>query len=253
MPNWSDHVRVLQKLVGGIWIVLALDVACAQALRVNATGHDSRIDIEWESDGLPGNLFDIYRSEKPDGAFEKINETPHRVNVYSDFLGQNPVQRFYRVVPAGDSMVRAPIVSARTRPMSDDELLESVQEATFRYFWNFGHPVSGLARERNTSGDTCTIGGSGFGLMAIVVGAERGFVTRAQSAERILKTVRFLEDKTPRYHGAWAHWVNGRTGATIPFARKNGIHADDGGDLVETSFLVQGLLTVRQYFDRVYD
>ena len=133
--------------------------------------------------------------------------------------------------------------------MSDEELLTSVQEATFRYFWDWGHPASGLARERNTSGDICTTGGTGFGIMAIVVGAERGFITRHEAAERVLRIVTFLEGKAERYHGAWSHWLNGRTGKTIPFASKNGVKADDGGDLVETSFLMQGMLTARQYFE----
>ena len=133
--------------------------------------------------------------------------------------------------------------------MSDNELLTSVQEATFRYFWHYGHPVSGLARERDRGGRICTIGGSGFGVMAIIVGAERGFVTREDAARPTLRIVTFLDEKAKRYHGVWSHWLDGATGETIPFARKNGIPADNGGDLVETSFLVQGLLVARQYFD----
>lgn len=127
--------------------------------------------------------------------------------------------------------------------ISDDELLTLVQRQTFRYFWDFGHPTSGLARERNTSGDIVTSGGSGFGLMAIVVGMERGFITRAEGVERLKKIVDFLE-KADRFHGAWSHWLNGNTGKVQPFSTK-----DNGGDLVETSFLVAGLLTVRQYLN----
>ena len=86
-----------------------------------------------------------------------------------------------------------------------------VQKQTFRYFWDFAHPESGLAHERSNGGaETATIGGSGFGVMAIIVGIERGFVTREQGAERMLKIVRFLSDKnTDSYHGMWAHWMNG--------------------------------------------
>ena len=51
--------------------------------------------------------------------------------------------------------------------MTDDELLDMVQEYTFRYFWDFAHEASGMSRERNTSGNTVTSGGSGFGIMAI--------------------------------------------------------------------------------------
>jgi hypothetical protein len=125
--------------------------------------------------------------------------------------------------------------------ISDEELLTLVQKQTFKYFWDFGHPASGMARERDSSGDVVTSGGSGFGLMAIVVGIDRNFISRSEGVERLDKIVSFLED-ADRFHGAWSHWINGNTGAVIPFSQK-----DDGGDLVETSFLVQGLLTARQY------
>ncbi len=125
--------------------------------------------------------------------------------------------------------------------ISDDELLTEVQEQTFRYFWDFAHPASGLARERNTSGDLVTIGGSGFGVMTILVGIERGFITRQQGVDRLEKIVNFLES-ADRFHGVWPHWMNGNTGQTIPFSAD-----DDGADLVETAFMIQGLLAVRQY------
>jgi len=130
--------------------------------------------------------------------------------------------------------------------ISDDSLLTLVQKQTFGYFWDHAHPVSGLARERLGSGDLVTSGGSGFGLMAIVTGIERGFITRREGFERILKIVNFLnEPGTDRFHGAFPHWLNGTTGKTIPFSAK-----DNGGDLVETAFLIQGLLTAKEYFSR---
>ncbi len=125
--------------------------------------------------------------------------------------------------------------------LSDDALLTLVQQQTFKYFWDFGHPASGMARERNTSGNTVTSGGSGFGIMAIIVGVERNFINRAEGVDRMNKIVSFLE-KADRFHGVWPHWIDGNTGKVIPFSTK-----DNGGDLVETSFLVQGLLTFRQY------
>ena len=128
--------------------------------------------------------------------------------------------------------------------ISDEALLTLVQKQTFKYFWDFGHPVSGLARERNTSGDLVTSGGSGFGIMAIVTGVHRDFITRAEGLMRIQKMVTFLKEKADRFHGAFPHWLNGATGKVIPFSTK-----DNGADLVETSFLMQGLLTARQFFN----
>ncbi|CAM3456144.1 glucoamylase family protein [Pontibacter korlensis] len=123
------------------------------------------------------------------------------------------------------------------------ELLEKVQQATFRYFWDFAHPASGMARERSSSGDVVTSGGTGFGVQAIIVGVHRGWITRAQAVDRLNKLTDFLA-RADRFHGAWPHWLNGNTGAVVAFSPK-----DDGGDLVETSFLINGLLTARAYFN----
>jgi hypothetical protein len=126
----------------------------------------------------------------------------------------------------------------------DDQLLNLVQQQTFKYFYDFGHPVSGLALERNTSGDVVTTGGSGFGIMALVTGVSRQFITRAQGLARMQTIVAFLKNNAQTFHGAFPHWLNGTTGAVVPFSTQ-----DDGADLVETSFLMEGLLTARQYFN----
>lgn len=129
--------------------------------------------------------------------------------------------------------------------ISDDDLLTLVQKQTFNYFWSFGHPTSGMARERTTSGNTVTTGGTGFGVMAMIVAAEREFITKNEALDRIKRITTFLSTKCTRYHGAFAHWINGETGATIAFSTY-----DNGADLVETSLLFQGLLTAREYFDK---
>ncbi len=137
--------------------------------------------------------------------------------------------------------------------LPDDALIDAVQRQTFRFFWEGSHPSSGLAPDRRTSegkptgdlGDEnlVAIGGSGFGIMALIVAVERGWITRDAATERLDSMLKVLTRATC-YHGAFPHFMNGRSGATIPFGRK-----DDGGDLVETSFLVMGLLCARQYFD----
>lgn len=133
---------------------------------------------------------------------------------------------------------------------ADNELLDTIQKQTTNYFWEGAEPNSGLARERLHMDDiyptspknTVTTGGSGFGLMAILVGVERGFIPKQDALLRFERIVDFLE-KADRYHGAWPHWINGETGKMVPFSKK-----DNGGDLVETAFLVQGLLTVSEYY-----
>jgi hypothetical protein len=137
------------------------------------------------------------------------------------------------------------IDSSRKYPIiTDDALLTLVQQQTFKYFWDFGHPVSGMARERNASGETVTTGGTGFGIMAIPVAVSRNFITRAEGVARIQKIVIFLKNTAPNFHGAFSHWMNGTTGAVVPFAAN-----DNGADLVETSYMMMGLLTARQFFN----
>ncbi len=134
--------------------------------------------------------------------------------------------------------------------MTDEELLDKVQRQTFAYFWEGAEPISGLARERihldsiypQNDQDVVTTGGSGFGLMALLVGVERNFINRDQALERFERIVGFLET-ADRFHGAWPHWLH-PSGKTAPFSKK-----DDGGDLVETAFLIQGLLTAKEFFN----
>lgn len=134
--------------------------------------------------------------------------------------------------------------------LSDDALMDTVQRRTFQYFWEGGEPYSGMARERYHidnvypagGPEVVTSGGSGFGIMAILSGIDRGYVTRQEGFQRMEKIVTFLE-KADRFQGAYPHWWNGETGKVLPFGAK-----DNGGDLVETAFLMQGLLAVHQYY-----
>ena len=157
---------------------------------------------------------------------------------------------FLLIIAANSGTAQSVADHIAATDISDDSLMTLVQERTFQYFWDGAEPTSGMARERfhedgvypNDDQDIVTIGGSGFGVMAILVGIERGFITRQEGLERLQKIVAFLE-AADRFHGAWPHWLEGKTGKTKPFSKK-----DDGGDLVESAFLVQGLLCVRQYF-----
>lgn len=140
--------------------------------------------------------------------------------------------------------------ASATDTLSDDALMDTVQYRTFQYFWEGGEPYSGMARERYHidnvypagGPEVVTSGGSGFGIMAILSGIDRGYVTRQEGFQRMEKIVTFLE-KADRFKGAYPHWWNGETGKVLPFGTK-----DNGGDLVETAFLMQGLLAVHQYY-----
>lgn len=134
---------------------------------------------------------------------------------------------------------------------SDTALLDTIERKTFDFFWSGAEPNSGMAPERihmdNDYPDKdqriIATGGTGFGVMAILAGMHRGYITRQQGLQRFEKIISFLE-KADRFHGVYSHWINGDDGHVKPFGRR-----DNGGDLVETSYLFQGLLCVRQYFN----
>jgi len=159
---------------------------------------------------------------------------------------------FIVLISCGDDpYVYEPIEFPNPNPIptiTDEELLDLTQKETFKYFWNFAETNSGCARERyhpnNPSNDATTVatGGTGFGLMSILVGIERNFISKSQGVERLIKMLSFLETAN-RFHGAWSHWINGSTGAVQPFSP-----LDNGGDLVETAYLSQGLICVKEYF-----
>ncbi len=217
---------------------------------LSAEGYDSHIELSWlpnPEDYVTG--YNIQRSVNGLNAFTNVAFTGQDDTMYVDHVADlgTSVTVNYRIMAlngSGDLSEPSDTVEATTRVFSDDELLNMVQQYTFRYFWDFADPASGMARERNTSGSTVTSGGSGFGIMAMLVGIERGFITREQGVNRMQKILSFLES-ADRFHGAWSHWIDGNTGHVIPFSPQ-----DNGGDLVETAFLVQGLLAARTYFNQ---
>ncbi len=214
---------------------------------VRAQGYDRHIDVSWDpvsSDTLQHYL--ILRSDDGND-YKPIGIQVPGINRYADFLGRSDRKAYYKIVAVDRDYHSSPpsvSVFAATRVLSDDELLTMVEEASFRYYWDGAHPDAGMALE-NIPGDDriVAVGACGFGIMSLLVGVERGFITRQQGVERLNKIITFLE-KAPRYHGAWAHFLNGYTAQSIPLF---GMY-DDGGDLVETSFLLEGLLAARQYF-----
>lgn len=240
---------------------------------LSAKGYERHVALHWVApdppasgtvNGTPSNSsrdgesrpqaeferYIIYRSE--DGkTFKPIGMQVRGITRYTDFTGLGGKNLYYRVSASDVQYRESPmseVVSAATRtadkPFTDDELLTMLQEEAFLYYWEGAHPDSGTTLE-NIPGDDRIVatGASGFGIMALIVGVDRGFISREQGLERMLKIVAFLE-KAPRYHGVWSHFMDGHTGQTLPVFDM----VDDGGDLVETAFLMEGLLAARQYF-----
>jgi len=248
-----------QNLASGIehtWFIDEISMISASAIsdtiapitpqNITAKGFDKHIEFEWnlnsESDLRGYNIYQLIEDEYKMVGFAEPSDSQ-----YFHFTNISGVTNQYKISAIDESLNESDlseVISASTFAMTDDEFLTMLQEYTFKYFWDYGHPISGLSRERDGSNNTVTSGGSGFGIMAIIVGIERGFITREEGANRIKKISDFLLNKADKFHGAFSHWLNGENGDVIPFSQY-----DNGGDLVETSFLIQGLLAARQYFN----
>ena len=214
---------------------------------VRATGYDRHVVVQWEPIGDSAlGRYVIYRS------LDSKNYQPIGIQIpgnsrYVDFLGKPGITASYKVAASDRDYRESPLSSpatASTREFSDDELLTMLQEACFHYYWEGADANSGMTRE-NIPGDDRIVatGASGMGIAALMVGVDRKFITREQGIVRLTKIVTFLEH-AQRYHGAWSHYMNGSTGQSMPVF---GLF-DNGGDLVETSFLMEGLLAARQFF-----
>ena len=216
-----------------------------------------RVDIAWDGPCTEAEKVEIQRSPDGRGEGKSIFADVCKVPFHCDFLGKPGQTRYYRArrvrrkvnwgrSDRSDASDWSDWVRGKSRASTDGQLMTELQEVGLRYFLDFAHPVSGMARERSYAlPDQCAIGATGMAFFNLVVGIERQLVGRDRAALHILKVLRFLADKADRFHGVWPHWVNGSTGEVHPFSRY-----DDGADLVETAFLAQGLVLLREYFDR---
>lgn len=233
------------KFIGCLILIMVGGNAYLNAQNVNVKAYGAHVEFEF-THPLGSTLAQVRRQTMGEEPFVKL--VPTSEQRYLDFLGVDKQDQVYNYSIIWDHPDKKAdtiaIDSVVMVAQTDSAFLDMVQAYTFRYFWEFAHPVSGLIRERNRSGRLVTMGGSGFGIMAILVGIHRKFISRKEGFERINQIVNFLEI-ADRFKGVFPHWMDGSTGKVIPFSPD-----DDGGDLVETSFLFQGLLTAREYFNQ---
>ena len=214
---------------------------------VSARGYARHVDITWDKvTDTTVHLVKIYRSE--DGTiYQPVGIQQPYINRYADFTGEADKKFSYMITFVNSNYAESEFsepAGAATSEITDDELLTMVQEASFRYYWEGAESSSGMARE-NIPGrhDMIATGASGFGIMALITGTERGFISREESVSRFVRILDFLEG-AEKFHGVYPHFMDGPTGKAEPFFG----HRDNGADLVETSFLMEGLLAARQYF-----
>lgn len=208
-----------------------------------AGGFDSHIELTWTKP-MTGLTYRIYASYDGGLTYQISGETTD--NFYLGFVPEENKNKtvYFRVVSLYQGVESTPEeASAETRDHTNDELLDLVQRMTFRYFWEGAHQATGMALERSNGGSsTAASGATGMGLLAMIVAYEREYRPHEEIKDRILSILDFLE-KCDRHHGAWSHWYNADTKKTQPFSTK-----DDGGDLVETAYVVEGLIALKNYF-----
>lgn len=239
---YIDDVRVSDR-------DLADRTAPAAPTGLGVKGYDSHFDVTWqpnrETDVLSYRIHRSWDGQK----YIPIGTRSGHTRRFVDHAGGPGKKAHYKLSAVDGHDNESPLsqpASGTTRVLNDEELLDMVQEGCFRYYWDAAHPNAGMAIEILPGDENLVaVGASGFGVMALIVGTERKFITREQSVERMLKIVRFLR-QADRFHGVWPHFLDGLSGKAIPYFGKY----DNGGDLVETAFLVQGLLAARQYFNR---
>lgn len=217
---------------------------------LSALGHERHFDLAWSAGAEEDLLgYRVYRSIEGSDGWAPVQTRPGSMQRCVDFVDGPDVSASYRVTALdlnGNESAPSEVAGGSTRAYDDEQLLTMVQRGCFRYYWDAAHPSAGMAIEILPGNkNLVALGGSGFGVTALVVGAERGFAPREQVAERMVKIVRFLK-QADRFHGVWPHFLDGQTGRVNPFFGKY----DNGGDLVETAFMMQGLLAARSYFDR---
>jgi exo beta-1,2-glucooligosaccharide sophorohydrolase (non-reducing end) len=227
------------------------DALLAPPAKFKVLSRQLRLDLTW-SDADASMNYEVQRSRNPKGPFETLPVEVQGVSIYSDFIGNSGDDYYYRVRAIHFEDTNQPAVFSTwsevrhgsPRPLDVEQLLTDVEEGGFRYFYDYGHPGSGLARVGTRKNlDVCSSGSTGWGMYNLVVGIERGFITRREGAERALKILDFLSNKADRFHGAFPHWLNGSTGKTISFSKY-----DNGADIVETAFLMEGIILLREYF-----
>lgn len=212
-----------------------------------------RIDLVWPNAG-EGLHYEVQRADSADGSFEPLNHLTPTVHLYSDYIGEADVTRYYRVRSVDPTTKTtsdwSPTVSATTTAFDREGFLTEVQEAGFRYFYDYAYPGSNLPREgikATNSWDPQAISAVSTGMyfFNIAVGVERGFISREQGAEHVAVALRFLQNDTDRFYGAYPHWIDGVTGKVRPFSP-----TDNGADMVESGIIAEGLIFAREYFDQ---
>ena len=241
--------------------VLLLAIAFRPGLAIEApTGFVSRagdlsIVLHWDRN-TEGNLagYRVYRSLNSSGPF--VAQSPNLVTSpgFCDLSpgvvnGQTNFYQVRTVTTSSQESLPSATLAVVPRPFADDdEFLEYVQQVNFDYFWYLGNPSNGLVPDRSTTTSPCSIAAVGFGLTAIGIGADHGWISRSQAGARVLTTLNtFLNGP----QGSNISGTIGHRGWFYHFLDMNTATRSPGSELssIDTVLLLAGMLYAKQYFD----
>jgi hypothetical protein len=156
------------------------------------------------------------------------------------------VSSLFDLEPANQQAPSAPAETKGSPFSKDDEaLLDQIEEASFRFFWDQTHPETGIVLDRCNAHNPVTnelgsIASTGFGLTALCIGEKRGYIMRPNAEVRAVNTLRFLWKKLPHHRGFFYHFGNINTGERL---------WDSEASSIDTAILLCGVLTCREHFE----
>lgn len=195
--------------------------------------------------------YNVYRSLSGSGPFIRQNGSVLTTPGFCDLNvsdGQTYRYEVTALTPASQESQPSPVIAAVPNPFADDDaFLDYVEQANFDYFWYTANPANGLIPDRTATGSACSIAAVGFGLTAIGIGIDHGWISRSQGADRVLTTLSTLLQGP---QGTNATGMIGYQGWFYHFLDMNTALRAPGSELssIDTSLLLAGILYIKQYF-----
>ena len=214
---------------------------------------DQSVIVHWDPDPGPNLLgYNVSRSLSSGGPFTKQNSSLLTTLGYCDLNVSDALTYYYQVTAVNTTSQTSPpsaTVFATPDPFpSDDAFMDYLEQANFYYFWYSANPANGLIPDRSTTGSACSIASVGFGLTAIGIAVDHGWITRDQGAARVLTTLNTFWNGP---QGPAASGIIGYNGWFYHFLDMSSATRSGTSELssIDTALLLGGILYVKQYFN----
>jgi hypothetical protein len=229
----------------------ATDVLTAPQNLVTRSG-DQSVVLHWD-ENPEGSLvgYNGYRATSTNGPFALMVSVPLKSLSFEDLSVTNDQPYFYRVRAvnsAGESSDSEVGVGTPHAFVDNQDFLEYVQHTAVDFFWYEANPTNGLVRDRSEPSSFCSIAAVGFGLTAIGIGIDHGWIPRAAGRDRVLATLLTFWNQP---QGTNATGIIGYKGWFYHFLDMNKATRWGTVELssIDTALFLAGALYAKQYFD----